>query len=86
MKFLFIEDVVLGLTVQGTVKVWTIEASNEHISENEPIFENESKIIRCLNAISLICCSQYQRTVLIVCSKYWQVESDRKIFHIFCVF
>lgn len=68
MKYLFTEDVVLGLTVQGTVKVWTLDSSNE------PIFENESKIIRCLNAISLICCSQYQRTVLIVCSKYWQVQ------------
>ncbi|XP_065202818.1 WD repeat-containing protein 7 isoform X3 [Planococcus citri] len=71
------EDVVLGLTVQGTVKVWTLE------SLNEPIYENESKIIRCLNAISMVCCNQHQRTVIIVCSKYWQIY-DAGDFSLLC--
>jgi len=39
----------------------------------QQIFEDESKQIRCLNAQMLRCCTYNQRTVLIVCSKYWQV-------------
>ena len=35
--------------------------------------EDESKQIRCLNAQTLTCCPFNQRTVLIVCAKYWQV-------------
>lgn len=35
--------------------------------------------IRCLNAITLSCCSQNQRTVLIVCAKYWQIYDAGKI-------
>ena len=38
-----------------------------------PIYEDESKQLRCLNAQTLHCCAYNQRTVLIVCSKYWQV-------------
>ena len=36
--------------------------------------EDESKQIRCLNAQTLRCCPGNLRTVLIVCSKYWQVS------------
>lgn len=39
--------------------------------------------IRCLNAISLNCCSQNQRTVLIVCAKYWQIY-DAGDFTVLC--
>lgn len=67
----FSDDVVLALTTTGTVKVWTLNGSETKFSD--PLFEDESKQIKCLNAITLTCCSQNQRTVLIVCSKYWQV-------------
>ncbi|KAG8267844.1 WD repeat-containing protein 7 [Homalodisca vitripennis] len=67
------DDVVLALTTTGTVKVWTLNGSETKYSE--PLFEDESKQIKCLNAITLTCCSQNQRTVLIVCSKYWQIMS-----------
>lgn len=53
------------------MKVWTLNGSETKFSD--PLFEDESKQIKCLNAITLTCCSQNQRTVLIVCSKYWQV-------------
>lgn len=66
------DDVVLALTTTGTVKVWTLTGCENKTSE--PIFEDESKQIRCLNAVTLTCCRQNQRTVLIVCSKYWQVR------------
>lgn len=65
------DDVVLAITTTGTVKVWTLIGNENKLSE--PLYENESKQIRCLNAISLNCCLQNQRTVLIVCSKYWQI-------------
>lgn len=67
-----IDDVVLGLTTTGTVKVWTLQGNET--KAGEPYFENESKQIRCLNALSMLCCAYNQRTVLIVCSKYWQVK------------
>ena len=38
------------------------------------VYEDESKQIRCVDAKMLRCCPYNQRTVLIVCSKYWQVS------------
>ncbi|XP_037038997.1 WD repeat-containing protein 7-like isoform X1 [Bradysia coprophila] len=75
------DDVVLAITTTGTVKVWTLIGNENKYSE--PIYENESKQIRCLNAISLNCCSQNQRTVLIVCAKYWQIY-DAGDFTVLC--
>ncbi|XP_058988075.1 WD repeat-containing protein 7-like [Musca domestica] len=75
------DDVVLAITTTGTVKVWTLVGNeNKHA---EPIYENESKEIRCLNAITMNCCSQNQRTVLIVCTKYWQIY-DAGDFTVLC--
>jgi hypothetical protein len=65
------DDVVLALTTTGTVKVWTL--FGQESKSSEPFYENESKQIRCLSALSMTCCAYNQRTVLIVCSKYWQV-------------
>ena len=69
------DDVVLGLTTSGVVKVWTV--SQQDLSNNgEPVFEHESKQIRCLNATSMTCCLYNQRTVIIVSPKHWQVIFD----------
>lgn len=65
------DDVVLAITTTGVVKVWTLIGNENKYSE--PIYENESKQIRCLNAISMKCCAKNQRTVLIVCAKFWQL-------------
>ncbi|KAK3086238.1 hypothetical protein FSP39_015629 [Pinctada imbricata] len=64
------DDVVVAISNSGAVKVWTITGSE---ARSQPIYENESKQIRCLNAQTLTCCHYNQRTVLIVCSKYWQI-------------
>ena len=37
------------------------------------MLENESKQIRCVNAIALNCCVYNMRTVLIVAASYWSV-------------
>lgn len=68
-----LDDVVLGLTTSGVVKVWTVGQQDLN-SGVEPVFEHESKQIRCLNAISMTCCLYNQRTVIIVSPKYWQVR------------
>ncbi|XP_055890752.1 WD repeat-containing protein 7-like isoform X1 [Biomphalaria glabrata] len=66
------DDVILAITNSGTVKVWTLSSALPEHKGNK-ITEDESKQIRCLNAQTLTCCPGNLRTVLIVCSKYWQV-------------
>ena len=39
----------------------------------EPHLEEECKPLRCHNAQTLSCCAFTLRTVLVVCTKYWQV-------------
>ncbi|XP_064096982.1 WD repeat-containing protein 7-like isoform X3 [Macrobrachium nipponense] len=65
------DEVVLGVTTGGWVKVWTV--SEREVRPREPIFEHESKMIRSLNALCLVCCSYNQRTVLIVSQDDWQI-------------
>lgn len=65
------DDVVLALTTTGMVKVWTL--LGHETKHSEPIYENESKQIKPLNAVCIQCCPNNQRTVLVVVSKYWQV-------------
>ena len=64
------DDVVLALTISGTVKVWTLNGQED---QSVSVLENESKQIRCLNALSMTCCVYNMRTVLIVCSTYWNI-------------
>ncbi|XP_076632995.1 WD repeat-containing protein Rbcn-3B isoform X8 [Colletes latitarsis] len=79
--YVYTNDVVLALTTTGTVKVWTLLGyENRHC---EPLYEHESKQIRCLNALAMTCCPYNLRTVLIVCSKDWQIY-DAGDFSILC--
>ena len=55
------------------VKVWTLQGNESKATE--PHYEHESKQIRCLNALCMSCCGGNQRTVVIVCAKYWQVSA-----------
>ncbi|XP_054161861.1 WD repeat-containing protein 7-like isoform X2 [Oppia nitens] len=75
------EDVVIGISIAGVVKVWTM--TGQEMRSTEPIYENESKPIRCLNAIRMTCCIYNQRTVLVVCTKYWQIY-DAGDFSLLC--
>ncbi|XP_043262584.1 WD repeat-containing protein 7 isoform X9 [Colletes gigas] len=79
--YVYTNDVVLALTTTGTVKVWTLLGyENRHC---EPLYEHESKQIRCLNALAMTCCPYNLRTVLIVCSKDWQIY-DAGDFSVLC--
>jgi WD40 repeat protein len=61
--------------------VWTL--TGHETRSTEPIYEDESKPIRCLNALKLTCCIYNQRTVLVVCTKYWQIY-DAGDFSLLC--
>ncbi|GAB6019254.1 Rabconnectin-3B, isoform A [Chamberlinius hualienensis] len=74
------DDKVVALTVSGTIKVWSV---NGNISKGTQVFEQESKPIRCLKALTLTTCIYNQRTVLIVCANYWQVF-DGEDFGLLC--
>uniref|UniRef100_A0A6I8PCB6 WD repeat domain 7 n=1 Tax=Ornithorhynchus anatinus TaxID=9258 RepID=A0A6I8PCB6_ORNAN len=43
------------------------------IQDTEPIFEEESRPIYCQNCQSVSFCAFTQRSLLVVCSKYWRV-------------
>ncbi|XP_055519748.1 WD repeat-containing protein 7 isoform X1 [Leucoraja erinacea] len=67
------EDTVIGVSVTGILKVWIITAEISRMQDTEPIFEEESKPIYCLNCQSISFCTYTQRSLLVVCSKYWKV-------------
>ena len=64
------DDVVLALTISGTVKVWTLNGQEDR---SKAILENESKQIRCMNAVGMTCCVYNMRTVLVVCTQFWSI-------------
>ncbi|XP_067887056.1 WD repeat-containing protein 7 isoform X2 [Heterodontus francisci] len=67
------EDTVVAVSVTGILKVWIITAEINRLQDTEPIFEEESKPIYCLNCQSISFCTYTQRSLLVVCSKYWRV-------------
>ncbi|XP_030827791.1 WD repeat-containing protein 7 isoform X2 [Strongylocentrotus purpuratus] len=64
------EDVVIGISTSGMLKVWNLTGNDK---DSEPKNEEECKQLRCRNARSLAVCAFTLRTVLVVCSKQWQI-------------
>ncbi|XP_077138707.1 WD repeat-containing protein 7 isoform X5 [Ranitomeya variabilis] len=67
------EDTVVAVSVTGILKVWIITAEVHHMQDTEPVFEEESKPIYCQNCQSISICAFTQRSLLVVCAKYWRV-------------
>ncbi|XP_061471082.1 WD repeat-containing protein 7 isoform X2 [Rhineura floridana] len=67
------EDTVVAVSVTGILKVWIVTSEVNHMQDTEPIFEEESKPIYCQNCQSISFCAFTQRSLLVVCSKYWRV-------------
>ncbi|XP_062455353.1 WD repeat-containing protein 7 isoform X4 [Rhea pennata] len=67
------EDTVVAVSVTGILKVWIITSEVSHMQDTTPIFEEESKPIYCQNCQSISFCAFTQRSLLVVCSKYWRV-------------
>ncbi|XP_075041082.1 WD repeat-containing protein 7 isoform X2 [Mixophyes fleayi] len=67
------EDTVVAVSVTGILKVWIITAEVHRMQDTEPVFEEESKPIYCQNCQSISFCAFTQRSLLVVCAKYWRV-------------
>nr|XP_014343100.1 PREDICTED: WD repeat-containing protein 7 [Latimeria chalumnae] len=78
------EDTVVAVSVTGILKVWIINAEVSHLQINlkrkcklpreaDPIFEEESKPIYCQNCQAISFCAFTQRSLLVVCSRYWRI-------------
>ncbi|XP_072430052.1 WD repeat-containing protein 7 isoform X4 [Chiloscyllium punctatum] len=67
------EDTVVAVSMTGILKVWIITAEINRMQDTEPVFEEESKPIYCLNCQSISFCTYTQQSLLVVCSKYWRV-------------
>ncbi|XP_042687140.1 WD repeat-containing protein 7 isoform X2 [Centrocercus urophasianus] len=67
------EDTVVAVSVTGILKVWIITSEVNRMQDTTPIFEEESKPIYCQNCQSISFCAFTQRSLLVVCSKYWRV-------------
>nr|XP_033789823.1 WD repeat-containing protein 7 isoform X2 [Geotrypetes seraphini] len=67
------EDTVVAVSVTGILKVWIVTADISRMQDMEPVFEEESKPIYCQNCQSISFCAFTQRSLLVVCSKYWRV-------------
>ncbi|GAV02423.1 hypothetical protein RvY_12991-2 [Ramazzottius varieornatus] len=66
------DDVVVGLTISGAMKVWTISQDfNGH--GKEFLFENESKQLLVRSAWTLKSCPTLPRAMLIVSRKEWHI-------------
>uniref|UniRef100_A0A803WGB1 WD repeat domain 7 n=1 Tax=Ficedula albicollis TaxID=59894 RepID=A0A803WGB1_FICAL len=67
------EDTVVAVSVTGILKVWIITSEVSRMQDTTPVFEEESKPIYCENCQSISLCAFTQRSLLLVCSKYWRV-------------
>ncbi|XP_040434415.1 WD repeat-containing protein 7-like isoform X3 [Falco naumanni] len=67
------EDTVVAVSVTGILKVWIITSEVSRMQDTTPVFEEESKPIYCQNCQSISFCAFTQRSLLVVCSKYWRV-------------
>ncbi|XP_056369770.1 WD repeat-containing protein 7 isoform X2 [Oenanthe melanoleuca] len=67
------EDTVVAVSVTGILKVWIITSEVSRVQDTTPVFEEESKPIYCENCQSISFCTFTQRSLLLVCSKYWRV-------------
>nr|XP_039254137.1 WD repeat-containing protein 7-like [Styela clava] len=72
---------VVGLTMSGTIKVWQIP--NNLSTKSSPILEDESKQLRCQNAVQLTHASHPDNYLLIVCPYEWQLY-DSGDFSLLC--
>ena len=64
------DDVIVGVSVTGTIKLWTLNADEVKGSE---IVEHEFKNSLCENASTLASCPGKQLIFIIVCPNFFQV-------------
>lgn len=65
------DDVVVAVSAGGVAKVWTL--SPEDYKSPSPLYESETKILKCLRTLWLACCAYNQRTILVVTANCWHI-------------
>ncbi|XP_049525058.1 WD repeat-containing protein 7-like [Dermacentor silvarum] len=65
------DDVVVALNASGVAKVWSL--SPDDYRSHSPLYESESKTLKCLNTLCLTCCAYNQRTILVVTANCWHI-------------
>ncbi|KAL1443119.1 hypothetical protein MTO96_030434 [Rhipicephalus appendiculatus] len=65
------DDVVVSVSAGGVAKVWTL--SPDDYKSPSPLYESESKILKCLRTLWLACCAYNQRTILVVTANCWHI-------------
>lgn len=65
---------MIGLTASGNIKTWVLDGSEGRSSE--PIYERGSSTIDCPNSLKLSSCLFDNKTLLVVCYKYWRVSFE----------
>ncbi|CAM9416244.1 unnamed protein product [Lampetra fluviatilis] len=70
-----LEDIVVGVSVAGLLKVWNLSNVLNNIQDSEPVFEKESMAVDGLDAQAVAFCTYTQSTLLLVCSHIWKVLS-----------
>lgn len=68
------DEVIVGVSVSGTIKLWTVNANEQKGSE---IVEHEYKNCLCENAYTLTSCPGKQRIFIVVCPKFFQVSYSK---------
>lgn len=62
---------MIGLTASGDIKTWVLDGSE---GRSEVIYERSSSTIDCPNSLKLSSCLFDNKTLLVVCYKYWRVS------------
>ncbi|KAF7639543.1 hypothetical protein Mgra_00000872 [Meloidogyne graminicola] len=66
-------DVLIGVSLAGVAKLWSLNELNLKDSTTNILFEEESKFIAPRNVHSITCSEKNVRMMLVVCANSWQV-------------
>ncbi|CAK5094644.1 unnamed protein product [Meloidogyne enterolobii] len=66
-------DVLIGVSLSGVAKLWSLNELNMKDNTTNILFEGESKFIAPRNVHSITCSEKNVRMMLVVCANSWQV-------------
>lgn len=66
-------DVLIGVTMSGIAKLWSLRDLNFNENTTNVLFEKESKFIASRNVRAIACSERNIRMMLVVCRNSWQI-------------
>jgi hypothetical protein len=70
---IFASDVLIGVSVSGVAKLWSLHDSNLKENGVNELFEDESKFISSRNVSTVAFSEKNVRMMLVICGNSWQV-------------